>query len=50
MFGEIVSCVISETRCIEKTGYTCELGRSGVRRRKCVEVEGEENMSMFPSS
>ena len=32
MFGEIVSSVISETRCITKTGYPCELGRPGVRR------------------
>ena len=39
MFSEIVSSVISETRCIKKTGYTCELVRPGVRRRKRVEVE-----------
>ena len=39
MFGELVSSVISETRCIKKTGYPCELGRPGVRRRKRVEVE-----------
>ena len=65
-----MSCVISETRCIQKIGYTCEAsrtanhgevewtqkgrtaqhGRPGVRRRKRVEVEGEVNMPMFPSS